>query len=585
MKCRFCGKKIKKGSNICDKCGKEVTEGLGTDELIDAMPELHDEFDNISKMQEKDKKKSEKKSKREENKKKNKKRNRIILAIVLVVAILAVVAAGMLYYKSSQEEDVEPQVNSAIASEIITATVGYGFTEELITDEISAKNSINSAKEALGISDVESEFELEKKIESGGATFYRFKQMYQGIPVDIGEIIIAAASNGESIAINAAYVKTAGLTTTYGIDEGGASTAITEYVNAMPDEYAVVQGVSVTDVEKAVCNSNGNAYLAYKANVSGYNKNGEYMAYDVFVDGISGQGIAATVTSSYENATPAIGEPNYIYEMAAVSDKFNWNDVTSTTAEEKLSITEIEKGNSSEYVKSIKKSVDNAYNYFKRAFDWKGLKGKGESFKVYINSNEYVQETLPSENAMYTNNSLMFFREDLTQGEVDYNTVVHEYAHGVMRNIAGFCGTKEVGENAAIAEGLADVFAELAEAQLIGTSPDWIHKDRSLLKLSEGYFQVTPNEIVISSVEDGYHYSTVVSNMAAIMDFCDVRIEAMNEYWFRVLCLSKRSTNFKELYEILKIINISMFEEGKFTESEYLTTFTCLDTLTMQKAQ
>jgi len=43
----------------------------------------------------------------------------------------------------------------------------------------------------------------------------------------------------------------------------------------MPDEYAVVQGVSVTDVEKAVCNSNGNAYLAYKANVSGFYNNGE----------------------------------------------------------------------------------------------------------------------------------------------------------------------------------------------------------------------------------------------------------------------------------------------------------------------
>ena len=85
MKCRFCGKKIKKGSNICDKCGKEVTEGLGTDELIDAMPELHDEFDNISKMQEKDKKKNEKKSKREENKKKNKKETVLSLRLFLLL--------------------------------------------------------------------------------------------------------------------------------------------------------------------------------------------------------------------------------------------------------------------------------------------------------------------------------------------------------------------------------------------------------------------------------------------------------------------------------------------------------------------
>ena len=54
MKCRFCGKRIKKNSNVCSKCGKEVTEGIATDELIDALPELHDEFDNISKMQQKE---------------------------------------------------------------------------------------------------------------------------------------------------------------------------------------------------------------------------------------------------------------------------------------------------------------------------------------------------------------------------------------------------------------------------------------------------------------------------------------------------------------------------------------------------
>ena len=34
---------------MCAKCGKVITEPIATDELIDALPELHDEFDNISK--------------------------------------------------------------------------------------------------------------------------------------------------------------------------------------------------------------------------------------------------------------------------------------------------------------------------------------------------------------------------------------------------------------------------------------------------------------------------------------------------------------------------------------------------------
>ena len=49
MKCKFCGKNIKKNSEICICCGRNINEELGTNDLIDAMPEIHDDFDIISK--------------------------------------------------------------------------------------------------------------------------------------------------------------------------------------------------------------------------------------------------------------------------------------------------------------------------------------------------------------------------------------------------------------------------------------------------------------------------------------------------------------------------------------------------------
>jgi anaerobic C4-dicarboxylate transporter len=111
MKCRFCGKRIKKNSNICKACGREVTEGLGTEEIIDAMPELHDDFDKISKLQAKDKKKKEKKQRREENKSK---RAKIAIAIILVVVILAGVVLGALFYTGilGKEEVVVPTTSA-----------------------------------------------------------------------------------------------------------------------------------------------------------------------------------------------------------------------------------------------------------------------------------------------------------------------------------------------------------------------------------------------------------------------------------------------------------------------------------------
>ena len=70
-------RKIKKDSNICENCGKEVTEGIDTEELIDAMPELHDEFDNISRLQAKDKKKNKKQKLPKKRRPKTKQRRRV----------------------------------------------------------------------------------------------------------------------------------------------------------------------------------------------------------------------------------------------------------------------------------------------------------------------------------------------------------------------------------------------------------------------------------------------------------------------------------------------------------------------------
>lgn len=569
MECRFCGKKIKKDSNICEYCGKEINEGLGTDELIDAMPEIRDEFDKISKLQEKDKKREEKKEKRAKNKKK-----RVITAIIIVAVILACVAGGYYYYTTIQEEpQVEEPVltTSAIDSLFQKSFAGAGFTDVLITDAASAKSALNGAKASFNIQDVESEYELTSEMSVGESKIYRFRQMYCGIPVFGGEAVIMADSAGAAKAINIAHIETKGLTSTYLIDEGKASTAITEYVNAMADEYSIVNGVEVSEIEKAVCNTENKAYLAYRANVSGYNANGEYIAYDVFVDGVSGNGICVVVTSSFENSTSVTEnevEESYIYEMATVNDKFKWNDPTVGTAEDPIRINDVIDGNASEYVVSIKNAVDRAYNYFSSVFDWDGLNGKGDKFKVYINPNEYVEENLPAEKAMYTNGKLMFFREDLTQGEIDFNTVVHEYAHGVIESIAGMCGTKQLNENAAIAEGMADVFAELAEARIANAAPDWVHGVRNLAIPDMEYHISTSTAAEINDIQDCYEYSTIVSHMAAYMD-AYIDNATQNEFWFKALCLMTRHTDFTEFGSIVDVVTEDMYASGKINVEQY----------------
>ena len=567
MKCRFCGKRIKKDSNICKACGKEVTEGLGTEEMIDAMPELHDDFDKISKLQAKDKKKKEKKQRREENKSK---RAKIIIAAILVVVILAGVVVGALFYTGvlGKEEVVVP-TTSAIEGELRKTFAGINFTDMPITDEVSAKAAIASGQQTMGFADVDNEYEFDKKIDFSGGTTYRFRQVYQGIPVYGGEAVISARDDGTPISYNCAYVTTQGLTAAQTVNKATAENNIVDYVSKLPDEYVIVSGINVTPAQKVVTNSDGKTYLAYVSNVSGYNRFDEYNAYDVFVDAVGGGGIGVVATSSFENEeTESVQdtEESYIYEIATVNDKFNWNDEKSTIAEDKIPISDITSGYASPYIVGVKDATDRAYNFFNTQYGWKGLDGNGTGFKVYINSNQYVSDKIPTGNALYTNGKLMFFREDLTQGETDYNTVVHEYAHGVMQNLSGVKGTKELNENAAIVEGMADIFAELAEIKQNGAA-DWKHGERDLAAPSNGYYMTTSGVVNIANLRSCYAYSTVVSHMGAFTSGYITDINTLCEYWFRVASIMTQHTDFSELYQILDCIALSMYEEGKIDDA------------------
>ena len=577
MKCRFCGKRIKKGSNVCDACGKEITEGIATEELIDAMPDLHDDFDKISKLQAKDKKKKEKKKKREENKSK---RWKITIAILLVIAILAGVIVGVLFYSGvlGKEKVVVP-TTSAVEGEVRKTFAGVLFTDALITDELSAKTALAEGQSVVEFADIENEYEFDKKIVIGGHTVYRFRQVYQGIPVYGGEAVIAARNDGTAVGYNCAYVTTEGLTATQLINKAQAENAIIDYVSKLPDEYVIVQGVNMTEARKVVTNSNGKTYLAYKANVSGYNRLDEYNAFDVFVDAVGGGGIGVIATSSFENEASdgtSLPEESYIYEMATVNHKFNWNDEKSTIAEEKLLISDIAAGNTSPYITSVKNATDLAYNFFNNQYGWRGLDGQGSGFKVYINSNEYVSDKIPTGSALYTNGKMMFFREDLTQGEVDYNTVVHEYAHGVMQNIAGVHGTKALNENAAIAEGMADIFGELAEMKQNGTA-DWIHGERNLAVPSNGYYLTTSGAVNITDLRSCYAYSTVVSHMGSFSSGYITDTNHLNEYWFLVMCMMTQHTDFSEFYQILDCVALSMRDEGKLDDNAYIAIITGIE--------
>jgi Zn-dependent metalloprotease len=146
-----------------------------------------------------------------------------------------------------------------------------------------------------------------------------------------------------------------------------------------------------------------------------------------------------------------------------------------------------------------------------------------------------------------------------------------------MFNIVGFAGTNSCTENAAIAEGLADVFAELAEAKKKGTAPDWMHGERNMYTPGEGYHISTDEAPTISTVNECYQYSTIVSHMAAFMSNYTSSTSVQNEFWFKAMCLMTKNTDFAEFQKIMNIVTAEMYENGRFTDSQYSSIITGIE--------
>jgi len=573
MKCTNCGKRIKKNAVCCKHCGINVSVEKSSSELIDDMPELHDELHKISKMREK-----------AQNKRSIKP---FIICAVLVLACLAGVWLGINYYneKEKQANAEVILVSSGVSGSAQNIFYEDGISGTELKDSETAEIALNERLPALFVTDENTKYTFKDEYTVRNNTYYRFNQTFCGVDVCGGELILASLNNGSKTLIAGTLIETNGLSIKHQLDSGSASNAISAYISKLPSEFVIASGTNVSEPKKVVCNFENVTYLAYTSNISGYNENGEYTAYDVFVDAGNGNGITISHTSSFENSgndERVSGEESVVSDKDTmtgetlynspvsyymVNDKFNWNDETKTSAVERINVEDFSGGFVSPYVASTKKAVENAYSYFENKFGYKGLDGKSGHVRVYLNANEYLDEKLPQYRAMHTRDILMFIREDLTSGELALNTAVHEFAHGVMKNVANLSGTQSLTENAVISESLADVFGELAELSLTGAS-DWIHGEANLSMPGAGYFDIFPETLNIENATSVYALSTVIGHSFYKMHQSGISADVLSDLAFNTVMLMTANTDFKDFLTITQYLLDSMAEAGRITPEQ-----------------
>lgn len=581
MNCKICGAPLEAGEQ-CPVCNKAHTPT--TAELMDNMPALHDELSRIGELRRREAKRP----------------RRIRLALVLVLVCLAVSAAGIFYFHgidARRKAAVETQATpSAIAGQVRQQVILGEDIGISVFDATTARNAITSVHDQLGVTDDATDFLLVSMYVVGDDTYFRFAQTWNNRSVYGGEVVVASSKDGQVHGINAKLVETTGLDTEAALDEGAANNAISAYVNKLPAEFRLVDGIRMTDIKKVVCNVDGHTYLAYVKNLSGYNEKGEYTAFDALVDADSGNGILVRQTASFEHETataealvteqppeaapiPALklfSAQNAQMTMSAVSDKFNWNNPEMAGALEPLDLAEIEAGNAPGYLISAKQAVEQAYAYFADRLGHRGLDGENGVFSVLINANEYLEDRLPPERALYHDGVLVFFQEDMTTGTLSPDVAAHEYSHGVLASVTAFDGTEAATENAAVAEGLSDAFGELSELYFTG-STDWVHAERNIGAPDKGFLATLPGDAEIYDIAGCYYYSTVLPHAVHNMWAGGVPEEALSQLLMRSLYFMTNGADFAQWRTATEVAAHTMEKSGSLTAEQKQAVFAALE--------
>lgn len=89
------------------------------------------------------------------------------------------------------------------------------YTNVLVTDEESARNSLKGVQDLLGIHSLANDLELDYIYENNSAEYksYYFRQVYHGIPVFRKSLTVVARNNGEALSVDSSYCPLADFST------------------------------------------------------------------------------------------------------------------------------------------------------------------------------------------------------------------------------------------------------------------------------------------------------------------------------------------------------------------------------------
>lgn len=500
------------------------------------------------------------------------------------------------------------------------------FSEKTVHTSHEALEALNDLKEEFGFSDIYQEFVLDSKEVSESITYYRFNQVYQGIPVLNQNIIIRVDKDHHVIGFSSYYVPNVKVSMDKTISEEQLESIISSVFGSKN---------TIKRKEIAILARTSKSQLIYV--LEGYS---DTEALEVIIDAHTGNIISKINSLSYARPYSYTGEGidgiNYAITLQQECDS---NDCTYTFYDPErnivvadisrvgyitgvltgpitpniiLSITngKVDTHNIDE--KTLKNAIttmahyEQIYDYYWKVLGRKSYDNKGGKIIVKINVSEETFQDQDLDNAFWAPyiNQMFVGNSNGKSYSASLDVLAHEFTHGVINHTAKFASfpkredRNKAFETGALNEGYADILGSLIEGknwtvaennEVIRDLSNPLAYNNPIMKGGKYYFpdgylseDLSLEELLrrlkMESVSEydkgGVHSNCNVVSYAAYLMYQNgvfANREEMAKVWYHSLLLLSSYSNFEDcalaVIESAKNLNLSDVAIAKITQA------------------
>lgn len=514
-------------------------------------------------------------------KNKNNKVIKITIVIILILIMIIGLIVGLCIIPKNNkdviksEEDIfmeDIQINNELKN------IDGKYTNIIINDFETAQKSIEEIKDKIGIVSVGEE--LKKESFNDGSEYintYQFRQLYKGIEVYTGTIIIYTDKQGNAKGIINKYNE---IPSDFNINPINTSKDLEDIaLKAVND-----QNIEILESKLIIyCLENQKYTLAYEYILKTTEGQTSVIINDLDKKLIDKSINISTINSLElkkeelnklmidENTYKFIDNERQLKVQYFVNDKINpedyvWNKENIKVNENLVQISKDELDLKLGF--DTLKTVQKAYDYYHQKFKVNSIKGTEKCWLNIITGASVIKGSNYSNNAFWdTNNMIVYGSDNLYNNDIEVAT--HEYLHGIMNYKLGV-KTETDYYRSILEEAYGDIFGMCAECYYNNSSRidgkiATIRniKESNLLydNLPKTYKDFKKGK---KNGKDEHYYSVIISKVAYLMNE-KLTLNELENLWFNSLELlaDRRATINDCYYAVVRTSQIMGFSEEK----------------------